>query len=145
MARCPEPVRPPGCVHHLSLSAFSLGSYGQLMVHWVSPNNLLTSMSAAGWMGGYLRTHTHMPMYAHTHHMKVHRLVQRLLHRTNYLKKITFQVRYGTKEPKVKKQVIYEPISLIHFALGWTSSTHWRIVCMIYRIGLQPLSQAAFN
>lgn len=51
MARCLEPVRPPACVHHLSLSALSPGSYGQLMVHWVSPNNLLTSMSAAGLDG----------------------------------------------------------------------------------------------
>lgn len=60
MAPCPEPVRPPGCAHHLSLSALSPGSYRRLMVHWVSPNNLLTSMSAAGGMAGHLRAH--MPM-----------------------------------------------------------------------------------
>lgn len=48
MARCPEPVRPPGFAHHLSLSALSPGSFGQLMVHWVSPNSPLTNRSAAG-------------------------------------------------------------------------------------------------
>lgn len=143
MAWCPEPVRPPGCVHHLSLSALSLGSYGQLMVHWVSPNNLLTSMSTAGWMGGHLRAHTHtrMPMCA-----QARAEVSTVYKLSLPEKKETFQVKYEMKhKPTIKEQVIYEPISLIHFALGWTSSTHWRIVCMIYRIGLQPLSQASFN
>lgn len=55
---------------------------------------------------------------------------------------------YVTKlKPKCggKKQVTYAPLSLIPFAQGWTASTHSGIDCMIYRIGLQPLSLAAFN
>lgn len=42
------------------------------------------------------------------------------------------------RNPKRKKQVIYEPISFIHFALGWTSFTHWRVVCITDSIGLRP-------
>lgn len=34
--------------------------------------------------------------------------------------------------------MIYDPISFFHFGLGWVSSTHRRIVCMIDSIGLQP-------
>lgn len=67
VAQCPEPVRPPGFVHHLSLSALGPGSFGQLMVRWVLPNNLLTNRSVE-WsdMHAHAREHSDMktqPVY----------------------------------------------------------------------------------
>lgn len=141
MARCPEPVRPPGCVHHLSLSALSPGSYGQIMVHWVSPNNLLTSVSAAAWTAGHRRTHVPTCARAHTWKCSGRQELERSPQVSTLKKKNNFLSEVWVEE----KQVMYEPISFIHFAQGWTPSSHWRIVCMIYWIGLQPLSQAAFN
>lgn len=111
VARRLQPVRPPGCEHHLSLSALGPGSFWQLMVHWVLPNNLLDQrwLLLPLWLKGLTTT-------------------TRLLLDTTcrMVWKKNSQIKGGQRTKLVRKRK----------KKYWFA--HWRTVCMSAGIDLQP-------
>lgn len=108
------------------------------MVHWVLPNNLLTSMTADDWMDGP-HSHTEVQVLGCAHTSARYKLSGSQAHKKkNVLSQVKAPNEVENKQTNKKQLVIYEPISPLHFTLGWTSSARKRIVWMIDSIGLQP-------
>lgn len=96
------------------------------MVHWVLPNNLLTSMTAADWPN---RTPTQTRTYTRARGRLI--CAQCQLPSSSTIEEYTFR-------SEVKELNQREGEKKINFALQWSSSARWRIVCMNDSVELQP-------